>query len=58
MRKATEFYVTIKSWPHAGEKAVVTNEKRATPQGEVEVKTYLLDCIHGNHELWITRDDI
>lgn len=58
MKIAREGYVTIKTLPHYGEKAVPTSKKRLNDQQEVECEFILLDCKHGVHKTWLKRSDI
>lgn len=57
-KKVREFYVTIKSFPHFGEKAVPRKGRRVNEVGELEREFVLIDCQHGEHTVWLTRADI
>jgi len=56
--KVGGYYVEIASFPHFGEHAVYTGKKRLNADGEMEIKFIMLDCCHGNHEVWLTREDL
>lgn len=58
MRIASEGYVTIRSFPHFGEKAVPYKGIRTREDGVVEREFILLNCQHGEHRVWLTRADI
>ena len=58
MKTAREGYVTIKSWPHCGEKAVPCKGRRVTEAGVVERAFIMLNCQHGEHIVWLSRQDI
>lgn len=58
MKSAREGYVTIKTWPHFGEKAVPHGGTRTNEQGEIERQFIMLDCKHGEHLVWLKRTDI
>lgn len=51
-------YVTIKTFPHYGEKAVTHKKRRINEQGEVEKEFIMLDCAHNEHIVWLKRSDI
>jgi hypothetical protein len=51
-------YVTIKTFPHYGEKAVLHKGTRVNSDGEVEKEFIMLDCVHGEHIVWLKRTDI
>lgn len=58
MKTATEGYVTIKTFPHFGEKAVPYKGRRLNEDGELERQFVLIDCAHGEHTVWLKRSDI
>jgi len=58
MKTANTGYVTIKTLTHYGEKAVPYKGRRVTDDGEVEREFVILDCIHGEHTVWLKRSDI
>ncbi len=51
-------YVTVKTFPHFGEKAVPHKGKRQGEDGEWEREFIMLDCTHGQHVVWFRRSDI
>jgi hypothetical protein len=58
MKTATEKYVIIKTLPHYGEKAVIRGKRRVNAENQIEVEAILMDCTHGEHVIWIKREDI
>ena len=52
IQTAKENYVTIKSFPHFNEHAVILCTKDGKLRG------WMLDCKHGNTEIVIERSDI
>lgn len=58
MKKAKQFYVEIKTFPHFGEKGVPFGPTREREDGTIERQFILLDCQHGEHVIWLTRVDI
>lgn len=51
-------YVTIKTFPHFGEKAVPHKHIRVNADGENEREFVMLDCAHGEHLVFLRRSDI
>lgn len=58
MLKLKTYYVTIKTFPHFGEKAVPHKGLRMTEDGEMEREFVMLDCQHKEHIVWLKRSDI
>lgn len=58
MPKPKTYYVTIKTFPHFGEKAVPHKGRRVNENGEVEREFVMLDCQHGERIVWLKRSDI
>lgn len=64
MKQKTKFkspdfgYVTVKTFPHFGEKAVPHKGFRTNADGEEEREFIMLDCNHGEHIVWLKRSDI
>ena len=56
--KVGGYYVEIASFPHFGEHAVYTGKKRLNADGEMEIKFIMLDCCHGDTEVWLKRSDL
>ena len=53
MKVASEKYITIKTLPHVGEPAI--------PTGKVDgdkAEFIMVHCIHGEHRVWLTKQDI
>lgn len=57
-RSSSFGYVEVKSFPHYGEKAVPYRGFRVNDQGEAEREFILLDCKHGEHTVWLKRNEI
>lgn len=51
-------YVTIKTFPHFGEKAVPHKHFRVNSDGETERDFVILDCVHNEHLVFLKRSDI
>jgi len=57
MKKASEGYMEVKTFPHYGELAVPHKGRRTNSDGEVEREFVMLDCIHDCHIVWLKRTD-